>query len=78
MWETIFQASKPAWLAVTSGQGEAFVPNKFHDHLDHVLVGLKSQQLAGKATVPNTHRDRDVGILGDRIIATKSVEVCKR
>ena len=39
---------KPAWHAVTS-QGEAFVPNKFHDYPDHVLVRQKSQQLAGEA-----------------------------
>ena len=42
LWETIFQASESAWLAVTSGQGEASVPNKFHYHLDHVLVRQKS------------------------------------
>ena len=52
MWATIFQASKPAWLAVTSGQGEASVPNKFHNHLDHVLVRQKSQKLVDEATVP--------------------------
>ena len=34
----LFQASEPAWLAVTSGQGEASVLNKFHDHLHHVFV----------------------------------------
>ena len=54
LWETIFQASEPAWLAVTSGQGEPSVPNKFHDHLDHVLVQQKFQQLAGEATVPDS------------------------
>ena len=54
MWETIFQASEPAWLAVTSGQGEASVLNKFHDHLDHVLVWQKSQLLAGEAAVPDS------------------------
>ena len=36
---------------VTSGQGEASVPNKFHVHPDNVLVRQKSHQLAGKATV---------------------------
>ena len=35
-------------------KGEASVPNKFHDHLDHVLVRQKSQQLAGEATVPDS------------------------
>ena len=54
MWETIFDASEPAWLAVTSCHGEASVPNKFHDHPDHVLVRKKSQQLAGEATVPDS------------------------
>ena len=44
MWE-------PAWLTVTSGQGEVSVPNKFHDHSDYVLVRQKSQQLAGETTV---------------------------
>ena len=29
------------------------VPNKFYDHLDHVLIRQKSQQLAGEATVPD-------------------------
>ena len=29
-----FQASEGAWLAVTSGQDEASVPTKFHDHLE--------------------------------------------
>ena len=38
LWDTIFQSSEPAWLAVTSGQGEASVLHKFHDHPDHVLV----------------------------------------
>ena len=50
----IFQASEPAWLAVTSGQSGASVPNKFHDYSDHVLVREKSQQLAGEATVPDS------------------------
>ena len=49
-----FQASEPAWLAVTGGQGEASVPNKFHDHPDHVLVRKKSQQFAGETTVPDS------------------------
>ena len=51
MWEAIIWTSEPAWLAVTSGQGKAFIPNRFHDHTDHVLVLKKSQQLAGEATV---------------------------
>ena len=46
--------SEPAWLAVTSGQGEASVSNKFHDYPDHVLVWQKSQQLARDATVPDS------------------------
>ena len=41
-------------FAVTSGQGEASVPNKFHDHPDHVLVRQKSQQLAGEDMVPDS------------------------
>ena len=45
---------EPAWLAVTSGQGEASVPNKFNDHLDHVLVWQKSQQLTGEAMVADS------------------------
>ena len=36
------------------GPGEASVPNESHDHLDHVLVRQKSQQLAGEATVPHS------------------------
>ena len=54
MWDAIFLTSEPAWLAVTSGQGEASVPNKFRDHPGHVLVRQKSQQLAGEATVPDS------------------------
>ena len=42
------------WLAVTSGQDEASVPNKFHNHPDHVLVRQKSKQLAGETTVPDS------------------------
>ena len=45
--------SEPAWVAVTTVQGEASVPNKFHDHSDHVLVRQKFQQLSGDATVPD-------------------------
>ena len=50
---TIFQASEPAWLDVTSGQDEASVSNKFHDHPDYVLVQQKSQQLAGGKALSN-------------------------
>ena len=54
LWETIFQASEPAWLAVTSDQGEASAPNKLHGHPDNVLVRQKSQQFAGEAMVPDS------------------------
>ena len=54
MWDTIFQALGPAWLAVTSVKDEASVPNKFHDHSDHVLVRQKCQQLAGEAMAPDS------------------------
>ena len=54
LWNIIFQVSEPAWLAVTSGQGEASAPNKFHDHLNHALFRQKSQHLAGEATVPDS------------------------
>ena len=50
MCDAIFQLSEPAWLAVTSGHGEASVPNKLHDHSDHMLVRQKSQQIAGETT----------------------------
>ena len=50
----LFQASEPAWLDVTSGQGEASNPDKFHDHADHVLIQQKPKQLAGEATVPDS------------------------
>ena len=46
--------SEPAWLAATSGQGKASVPNKFHDHPGHMLVRQKSQQRAGEATVTDS------------------------
>ena len=42
MWDAIFQTSEPAWLAVTSGEDEASVLNKSHDHPDHVLLPQKS------------------------------------
>ena len=51
--DVIFQMSEPAWVAVTAVQGEASVPNKFHDHSDHVLVRQKFQQLSGDATMPD-------------------------
>ena len=51
--DTVSQASEPASLAVTGGEGEAFVPGKLHNYSNHVLIRYKSQQLAGKATVPD-------------------------
>ena len=42
------------WLAVTSGQGEASVPNKLHDHPHYVFVRQRFQQLASEAMVPDS------------------------
>ena len=49
-----FLGDEAAWLAVTSDQDEASVPNKFHNHPDHMLVRPMSQQLAGEAMVPHS------------------------
>ena len=35
---TVSQMSKPASLAVTGGEGEAFISNKLQDHTKHVLI----------------------------------------
>ena len=49
-----FQTSQPASLAVTGSEGEISIPDKLHDHADHVFIRKKSQQLAGEATVPDS------------------------
>ena len=49
----ISQTSMPASLAITSGEGEASISDKLQDHFNHVLIWQKSQQLAGKAAVPD-------------------------
>ena len=54
LWDTVFQMSQPASLAVTGSKGETSIPDKFHDHTNHVLIREKSQQLAGKATMPDS------------------------
>ena len=51
--DAVSQTSKPASLAITGGEGEASVLDKLQDHPDHVLIRQKSQQLAGKASVPD-------------------------
>ena len=48
---TLFQTSKPASLAVTGGEGEAFIPVKLQDHSDHMLIREMSQQLTIEAAV---------------------------
>ena len=50
----MFQTSQPASLAVTGSKGETSIPDKFHDHTNHVLIREKSQQLAGEATMPDS------------------------
>ena len=47
----VFQTSKPATLAVTGREGEASIFDKLQDHLDHVIIRKKSQQIAGEAAV---------------------------
>ena len=36
--EVVSQTSLPALLAVTSSEYEASIPDKFHDHSDHVII----------------------------------------
>ena len=36
------------------GKGETSISDKLHDDSDHVLIRKESQQLAGKATVPES------------------------
>ena len=43
--------SKPASLAVTSGEGEASIRIKLQDHSGHKLIREKSMQLAIEAAV---------------------------
>ena len=50
----IFQAPQPASLAVTGGEGETSIPDKLHDHTNHMLVREKPQQLTGEAAVPDS------------------------
>ena len=40
--------------AVTNSKSEASVSDQLHYHSDYVLIRQKSQQLAGKATVPDS------------------------
>ena len=49
-----FSDSQPASLAVIGSKGETSIPDKFHDHTNHVLIREKSQQLAGEATMPDS------------------------
>ena len=44
--------SKPASLAITGGEGKVFISDKLQDHLNHVLIQQKYQQLAGEAAAP--------------------------
>ena len=36
--DAILQTSKPASLAITSGEDEASISDKLQDHLNHVLI----------------------------------------
>ena len=38
LWEAVSQTSQPVSLAVTSSEREASILDKFHDHLDHLLM----------------------------------------
>ena len=40
--------------AVTCGEGEASILDKFQDHPDHALIREKSQQLASEAAMPDS------------------------
>ena len=46
--------SQPASLAFTGSKGETAIPDKFHDHTNHVLIQEKSKQLAGEAMMPDS------------------------
>ena len=46
--------SKPASLAITGGEDEAFMSDKLQDYPNHVLVRQKSEQLAGAAVVSDS------------------------
>ena len=51
---SVSQTSKLALLVINS-KGKILVLDKFHDHSNHALIGKKSQQLAGKTTMPGSH-----------------------
>ena len=54
LWDAVSQKSKPASLAITGGENEAYILDKFQNHLDYVLIREKSQQLAGEAVVADS------------------------
>ena len=54
MRDAVSQTSKPTSLAITGGKSEASISDKLQDCLNHMLIRHKSQQLAGKAAVPDS------------------------
>ena len=46
--------SKPALLALTGGEDEAFISDNLQNHTNHVFIRKQSQQLAGEAAVPDS------------------------
>ena len=52
--ERCFLAALSELLAVTGSKVETSVLDKLHDKSNYVLIRQKPQQLAGKATVPDS------------------------
>ena len=50
----IFQTAKFALLAVIGSKSKTLVSIELYDHSNHVFIQMKSQQLTGKATVPDS------------------------
>ena len=48
----IYKSSQPAFLSTTVGKGKTAIVDKLHHHFDHVPIGQKSKELAGKAPMP--------------------------
>ena len=52
--DAVSQTLKPASLAITDGEGEAFILDKHQGHPNHVLIQQKTQQLAGETAMPSS------------------------
>ena len=56
--DAVSHTLKSASLAVTGGEGEAFVLNKLQDHPNHVLIPEKYQPIAGEVAMLNSAKSR--------------------